>query len=109
MIAQDNAYDFNYQEVKIFSEEVTFRLGESLQTTCSYNSLGKRNFTLVRRRSKMKIGFFLHKSFFQGGLGTPQEMCLAYAFYYPKIPVTSCTTSPIPSLQLRHFGIFNTT
>ena len=48
-ITEDNSYDFNYQEIKVFPQEVVVRQRESLQVVCRYNSIGKENFTTVRK------------------------------------------------------------
>ena len=42
---------------------------------------------------------------FQGGLETEKEMCLAFIYYYPKIPLTFCETAPEYQTLLKHFGV----
>ena len=46
-ITEDSSYDFNYQETRVFPQEIIFRRGESFQMVCKYNSIGKENFTVV--------------------------------------------------------------
>jgi len=46
-IAEDNSYDFNYQESKSLTEEIIFRQGESMQMICDYDSSNRKNFTIV--------------------------------------------------------------
>lgn len=65
-IAVDENYDFNYQEYRYLPEEITVKSGDHLVVECTYDSTG-RNITTF------------------GGLGTAQEMCLAFILYYPRI------------------------
>ena len=37
--------------------------------------------------------------YFQGGLGTSQEMCLSFFVYYPKLNLTRCLSSYSPALK----------
>ena len=32
--------------------------------------------------------------FLQGGLSTKDEMCIGFLLYYPKIPLSKCTSAP---------------
>lgn len=65
-IASDENYDFNYQEYRYLLQEVIVKPGDHLIVECTYDSTG-RNMTTF------------------GGLGTGQEMCLAFILYYPRI------------------------
>ena len=70
-LAEDNNYDFNYQEMRKLRKEVVVRKGDSFIVECLYRSPHKNVTTF-------------------GGLTTRDEMCLTYAMYYPRIPLTSC-------------------
>ncbi|XP_076819556.1 DBH-like monooxygenase protein 1 homolog [Clavelina lepadiformis] len=85
-IARDQSYDFNYQEAKIFSKEIEIKSGDSMQVVCNYNSKQRANFTT-------------------GGLGTQQEMCLSYVYYYPKIPLFKCLSNPTMASAYGYFGV----
>merc|ERR1711963_635306 len=69
-IAQDNNYDFNYQEMRNLYNETVVRKGDSFIVECEYENKENRNL--------------------YGGLSTSEEMCLSFAMYYPRQPVTQC-------------------
>nr|CAB3263918.1 DBH-like monooxygenase protein 1 homolog [Phallusia mammillata] len=88
-IASDNNYDFNYQETRTLPQEVTIKPDDSLQMLCNYNSKGRSNVTY-------------------GGFGTYQEMCVSFLYYYPKIQLTDCTSTPDFGVILGYYlGITN--
>uniref|UniRef100_A0A914XB98 DOMON domain-containing protein n=1 Tax=Plectus sambesii TaxID=2011161 RepID=A0A914XB98_9BILA len=64
-ILLDNHYDFNYQSPIILDQHPTIQPGDDLILECEYNSKDRDVPTF-------------------GGLGTTEEMCLAYLEYYPK-------------------------
>nr|XP_042896022.1 DBH-like monooxygenase protein 1 isoform X2 [Parasteatoda tepidariorum] len=82
-IASDLKYDFNYQDYRYLPEEITVKSGDHLTVECTYDSTG-RNMTTF------------------GGLGTGQEMCLAFVLYYPRIAraraLSSATCDLVKSL-----------
>ena len=39
-IAKDDFYDFNYQRGVALKPEITIRIGDELQTSCTYTSMG---------------------------------------------------------------------
>jgi len=41
----------------------------------------------------------------KGGLSTEKEMCVAFLYYYPKIPLALCQTVPDTVSLYNHFGI----
>jgi hypothetical protein len=69
-LGRDDMFDFNYQ--KILSIEGTIQPGDSLRTTCVYDSTGVATTT-------------------HGGEGSDDEMCLNFLAYYPEIPYPACT------------------
>jgi len=70
-IAQDNNYDFNFQEQRYLPQERTIKAGDSLTVECVYDSTGRTGMTY-------------------GGLSSRQEMCLSFLVYYPKTPLAQC-------------------
>ncbi len=72
-IAEDNAYDFNYQT----SREVKGQIlpGDDLIMECDYDSSQRVNYTI-------------------GGESTREEMCLAFLLYYPRRDVNFCVSGP---------------
>ena len=75
-LAQDNNYDFNYQEARKLPKELTLTKGDSLIVECVYNSKERTAATF-------------------GGLTTQEEMCLSFVMYYPRSPLTVCRSVPL--------------
>ncbi|XP_052095209.1 DBH-like monooxygenase protein 1 homolog [Mytilus californianus] len=74
--ADDQAYDFNYQQIRLLRKEVPLKMGDSLITQCTYDSTSRTNLTL-------------------GGEATTDEMCISFIFYYPRMPLDGCLADPI--------------
>ncbi|XP_050714988.1 uncharacterized protein LOC126997820 [Eriocheir sinensis] len=74
-VMKDMNYDFNYQSARVLKQEVTVLPGDTLIMECYYDSSAKRKPTF-------------------GGLGTKEEMCLAFMSYYPRVNVSICGTRP---------------
>jgi len=70
-LAQDNNYDFNYQEMRNFPKEVTIKKGDRIIVECLYSSSHKNVSTF-------------------GGLSTQDEMCESFLLYYPRNPLIAC-------------------
>lgn len=64
-ITNNKKYDFNHQYYNFLSKPVTLKKGDSIKTTCAYNTMR-------------------HKQFILGGLSTRDEMCLNFIWYYPR-------------------------
>ncbi|XP_068720685.1 DBH-like monooxygenase protein 2 homolog [Montipora capricornis] len=79
-ITKDYHYDFNFQEVQTLPKEVHIAPGDALINVCVYDSTDRNDFT-------------------RGGLGTRDEMCLSFLFYYPKVNTSSCLSSEQPARQ----------
>ncbi|XP_023931836.1 DBH-like monooxygenase protein 1 isoform X2 [Lingula anatina] len=77
-IAYDENYDFNYQEYRYFKEPKKIMPDDDLVTHCKYKSSDRTSVTW-------------------GGLGTKQEMCLAFIMYYPRVNLTHCFSAPLQS------------
>ncbi|XP_042889305.1 DBH-like monooxygenase protein 1 [Penaeus japonicus] len=86
IVFQDKNYDFNYQQARVLSEEMTILPGDSFITECGYDSTGRKTPTF-------------------GGESTQEEMCLAFLAYYPRSQVTWCISTPEISLIYKSFGI----
>ncbi|KAI8520192.1 hypothetical protein Bbelb_034490 [Branchiostoma belcheri] len=85
-ISGDDNYDFNLQFLRNLKEEIAIYPGDSLVVECNYRSTHKDNVVY-------------------GGIGTPQEMCLDYLFYYPRFNLDSCHTRPVTSRILSFVGV----
>jgi len=72
-LAQDNNYDFNFQESRRLPDELVLKKGDSLIVECTYKG-PHRNFTTY------------------GGLRTIDEMCLSFPMFYPKTNLSLCTS-----------------
>jgi hypothetical protein len=65
-ILSEPYYDFNFQEMTTLPQERLVLPGDSFQVNCYYDTTDRVNATNM-------------------GLSTQEEMCLAYALYYPKL------------------------
>ncbi|XP_069098968.1 putative DBH-like monooxygenase protein 2 isoform X2 [Pleurodeles waltl] len=73
-LGRDMSYDFNLQETRQ-TEIMPIKMGDELQTVCTYNTLGRANVTF-------------------GGISTTEEMCLAFLYYYPRNNISQCVSIP---------------
>ncbi|KYM84098.1 MOXD1 like protein 1 [Atta colombica] len=79
-IVQDNHYDFDYQQSYTLEKEVKVLPGDELAAECIYGTLDRKKPTF-------------------GGYAVTQEMCLAFAVYYPKTPLAACySMTPVKHL-----------
>ncbi|XP_018370412.1 PREDICTED: MOXD1 homolog 1 [Trachymyrmex cornetzi] len=79
-IVQDNHYDFDYQQSYTLEKEVKVLPGDELAAECIYGTLDREKPTF-------------------GGYAVTQEMCLAFAVYYPKTPLAACySMTPVKHL-----------
>lgn len=85
-IAQDNHYDFNYQQSRVLGQEVTVLPGDVLVTECTYSTA---------KRNKLTVG----------GYSTSQEMCLAFVLHYPRTELTGCYSMPPVKHFFETFGV----
>nr|XP_053650331.1 DBH-like monooxygenase protein 1 [Cherax quadricarinatus] len=85
-IAQDNNYDFNYQEYRALKLPRSILPGDHLIGECTYNS---------RERSSITLG----------GFKTRDEMCLSYLFYWPRVDLSLCHSKPSLNTVLHSLGI----
>ncbi|RDD43175.1 DBH-like monooxygenase protein 1-like protein [Trichoplax sp. H2] len=70
-LANNPHYDFNYQEFVYFKNPKKILPGDQVTIVCSYNTENRPNYT-------------------RGGIGTKDEMCLSYLYYWPKLTMAVC-------------------
>ncbi|XP_026113970.1 DBH-like monooxygenase protein 2 homolog [Carassius auratus] len=75
LLAVDENYDFEYQDVMNLGKTKTVKLGDKLLVECTYNTENRSTLTW-------------------GGLSTSDEMCLAFLFYYPAMNLSGCMSFP---------------
>ncbi|XP_067141872.1 DBH-like monooxygenase protein 1 [Centruroides vittatus] len=85
-IVSEKNYDYYFQEYHYLQKEVTVLATDHLVAECTYNSIG-RNITTF------------------GGLGTKDEMCLAFILYYPKIARSFAISAPSCNLVVGLAGV----
>ena len=71
---RDNHYSQHFQEIRLLKNPVRMLPGDSLVTTCRYDTRNRSNMTL-------------------GGFAISEEMCVNYIHYYPKIDLEVCKSS----------------
>lgn len=71
---RDDHYSQEFQEIRLLHNPVTVLPGDSLITTCTYDTTERTNMTL-------------------GGFAISEEMCVNYIHYYPKINLEVCKSS----------------
>nr|CAD7450704.1 unnamed protein product [Timema bartmani] len=86
LIAQDDNYDFNYQQSRTLQTEVLVLPGDELITECAYQTVNRTEPTL-------------------GGYSTKQEMCLAFLLYYPRTSMASCLSMTPVKYFFEAFGV----
>ncbi|CAL8103886.1 unnamed protein product [Calicophoron daubneyi] len=68
---RDDHFCHRWQEIRLLKEPIQVRRGDSLITKCTYDTSNKN-----------RVVFH--------GLGSSEEMCLSYIFYYPKSDLELC-------------------
>jgi hypothetical protein len=84
-IDRNDYYKADFQDYTLLRKEINIQPGDAIEVTCDYDT---------SNRSKVTVG----------GLGTRDEMCLAYLFVYPSPPLKRCL-SLIPYEQLHDFVV----
>jgi hypothetical protein len=77
VVGNEPHYDFNMQQYFKLDKEVKMLPGDHLDVDCTFNTM---------RHSEAVVG----------GLGTQNEMCLAFLIYYPRIPMHGCFMYNVP-------------
>ncbi|XP_069552777.1 DBH-like monooxygenase protein 2 homolog [Brachyistius frenatus] len=71
----DENYNFEMQQTVNLGNIRTIQQGDEITVECTYNTSNRNEITKF-------------------GLGTTDEMCLAFIFYYPAIKIKSCISHP---------------
>ncbi|XP_014231771.1 tyramine beta-hydroxylase [Trichogramma pretiosum] len=74
MLNYDRHYSTHFQEIRLLPRPVTVLPGDSLITTCTYETLDRKNVTL-------------------GGFAISDEMCVNYVHYYPNSRLEVCKSA----------------
>ncbi|KAG5898697.1 hypothetical protein JTB14_030647 [Gonioctena quinquepunctata] len=85
-LAEDNRYDFDYQQSRPLSQDTPILPGDGLITECTYSTLGRDKPTL-------------------GGYSTKDEMCLAFVLHYPRTQLSGCYSIPPVKYFFETLGI----
>lgn len=85
-LAQDDHYDFNYQQSRTLSQATTILPGDGLITECSYSTVNRDKPTL-------------------GGYSTSEEMCLAFVLHYPRTELAGCYSIPPVKYFFENLGV----
>nr|XP_039270018.1 DBH-like monooxygenase protein 1 homolog [Styela clava] len=88
-LANDENYDFNYQESRYLNPGVIIKNTDYLQMECDYSTKDRTVMT-------------------EGGLGTLQEMCESFVLYYPRINLVFCTSTVPQNTSWSYLGIDST-
>ncbi|XP_028295757.1 DBH-like monooxygenase protein 2 homolog [Gouania willdenowi] len=72
----DENYDFEMQQAMNLGTIKTIKPDDSIIIECTYSTTNRSKVTNL-------------------GLGTTDEMCLAFLLYYPALPITTCLSHPI--------------
>ncbi|XP_078044761.1 tyramine beta hydroxylase isoform X2 [Augochlora pura] len=70
----DNHYSTHFQEIRLLPKPITILPGDSLITTCTYKTTGRKNVTV-------------------GGFAISDEMCVNYIHYYPNVRLEVCKSA----------------
>jgi hypothetical protein len=82
-IDRNDNYDFELQDTVLLPNEVKVLPGDDIEVLCNYDTTNRSSVTL-------------------GGLGTNDEICLAYLLVYPRPPLSNCW-SQSPNTQLLYY------
>ncbi|XP_018561824.1 MOXD1 homolog 1 [Anoplophora glabripennis] len=85
-LAQDDRYDFNYQQSRSLSQDTPILPGDGLITECTYSTVNRSRPTL-------------------GGYSTREEMCLAFVLHYPRTQLAGCYSIPPVKYFFETLGI----
>ncbi|XP_028665311.1 DBH-like monooxygenase protein 2 homolog [Erpetoichthys calabaricus] len=89
-LGENNNYDFNLQDVNYLGDIVPVKVGDEILVECTYNTENRDKLTLT-------------------GLGTTNEMCLAFLLYYPRRSISICQSALNEASLLSSLGAPNVT
>lgn len=86
-LAEENNYDFNFQDFRRFDEKRIILPGDQITVECTYNTES------------------LDRPMF-GGLSTKEEMCMVFLVYYPRMKgVRTCLSGLTPQTVMKLSGV----
>ncbi|KOX68655.1 Tyramine beta-hydroxylase [Melipona quadrifasciata] len=74
LLNYDNHYSTHFQEIRLLPKPIIILPGDSLITSCTYNTMDRKNVTL-------------------GGFAISDEMCVNYIHYYPNARLEVCKSA----------------
>ncbi|KAF4071092.1 hypothetical protein AMELA_G00280910 [Ameiurus melas] len=83
-------YNFEFQQVTNLGKTKTVKQGDSLLVECTYDTSNRTGLTW-------------------GGLGSNNEMCLAFLYYYPALDLSICNSIPDGKMLMTEMGAANAT
>lgn len=87
-IAEDNHFDFDYQQAHTLEKEVKILPGDELVSECVYETMDRARPTL-------------------GGYAATQEMCLTFVVHYPRTSLAACySMTPVKDL-FKTLGVYS--
>ncbi|XP_046692570.1 DBH-like monooxygenase protein 2 homolog [Silurus meridionalis] len=89
-LALNEHYNFEFQQVTNLGKTKTIKLGDKIVVECTYDTTDRTGFTW-------------------GGLGTNNEMCLAFLYYYPALDLSLCSSLPSWPMLMSEMGATNAT
>ncbi|KAM9435521.1 DBH-like monooxygenase protein 2 homolog [Clarias gariepinus] len=87
-LTMNEHYNFEFQQVTNLGKTKTVKLGDKLLVECTYDTNNRTGLTW-------------------GGLGTNNEMCLAFLYYYPAVNVSFCSSFPNKEMLMTEMGATN--
>nr|XP_053627758.1 DBH-like monooxygenase protein 1 homolog [Cherax quadricarinatus] len=87
-LAVDSHYAADFQQSRRLTKEVKILPGDHLTVECDYDSSGQDSGTFTGWKAR-------------------DEMCQAFIYYYPRVNMSLCRSSPHPGLLQDTFGIGN--
>ncbi|KAK2864314.1 hypothetical protein Q7C36_003468 [Tachysurus vachellii] len=89
-LVQNEHYNFEFQQLTNLGKSKKVQLGDKLVVECTYDTNNRTGLTW-------------------GGLGTNNEMCLAFLYYYPAMELSTCKSFPKPQALMSEMGAANAT
>ncbi|XP_060771592.1 DBH-like monooxygenase protein 2 homolog [Neoarius graeffei] len=89
-LALSEHYNFEFQQVTNLGKTKTVKPGDQLVVECTYDTYNRTGLTW-------------------GGLGTNDEMCLAFLYYYPAMELSKCNSFPDFQTLMTEMGAANAT
>ncbi|XP_053470259.1 DBH-like monooxygenase protein 2 homolog [Ictalurus furcatus] len=87
-LALNEHYNFEFQQVTNLGKTKTVKLGDTLLVECTYDTNNRTGLTW-------------------GGLGSNNEMCLAFLYYYPALNISVCNSIPDGQMLMTEMGATN--